>query len=129
LTSWCVIAYPENRDSAPQVYFTTRLGETSTAQRIDTERTTMEKTNDNDGDRLELEALRLAHRAHRSIEQLETHRKYRASEYAERIKRLRKVAQAIGQRQQMGTLALEGLSSITLSEEDLALVHDPLRSL
>jgi hypothetical protein len=105
------------------------LGETSTAQRIDTEKTTMEKNNDNDGDRLELEALRLAHRAHRSIEQLTTHRKYRASEYAERIKRLRKVAQAIGQRQQMGTLALEGLSSITLSEEDLALVHDPLRAL
>ena len=55
----------------------------------------MEKTNDIDGDRLELEALRIAQRAHHSIEQLQTHRGYRASEYAERIKRLRKKFNAV----------------------------------
>lgn len=89
----------------------------------------MEKTNDNDGDRLELEALRIAQRAHHSIEQLQTHRGYRASEYAERIKRLRKVVSAISQKSQMGTLKLEGMGSISLSDEDQALVYDPLRAL
>ena len=40
-----------------------------------------------------------------------------------------KIAQAITQKNQMGTLALEGMALISLSDEDLALVHDPLRAL
>lgn len=88
----------------------------------------MEKNND-EANRLELEALRLADRARHSIEQLEMNRRHRASEYAERIKRLRKIAQAITQKNQMGMLALEGMALISLSDEDLALVHDPLRAL
>jgi hypothetical protein len=88
----------------------------------------MEKNNDV-SNRLELEALRLAQRAQHSIEQLESHRKHRASEYAERIKRLRKIVQTIGQKNQMGTLCLEGMTQITLSEDDLAMVYDPLRSM
>jgi len=88
----------------------------------------MEKINDV-SDQLELVALRLAQRAHHSIEQLELHRKHRASEYAERIKRLRKIVQTISQKSQMGILPLEGMTQITLSEDDLALVHDPLRAM
>ena len=88
----------------------------------------MEKNNDV-SDKLELEALRLADNARHAIELLEMNRRHRASEYAERIKRLRKIAQAITQKNQMGTLALEGMALISLSDEDLALVHDPLRAL
>lgn len=82
-----------------------------------------------DAERLELEALRLAARATRSIAQLEVHRRSAVTEYAERIKRLRRVITAIQTREQMGVLPIEGLSSVTLSDEDLELVHDPLRGL
>ena len=88
----------------------------------------MEKNND-EANRLELEGLRLADNARYAIELLEMNRRHRASEYAERIKRLRKIGQAITQKNQMGMLALEGMALISLSEEDLSLVHDPLRAL
>jgi hypothetical protein len=80
-------------------------------------------------ERRELEALRLANRAARSINQLEVHRKSIVREYAERVKRLRKVIQAIQQREQMGLLPMEGLDHVSIGEEDLGLVHDPLRGL
>jgi hypothetical protein len=83
----------------------------------------------NEADRNELEALRLAARANRSISQLESHRKSAVTEYAERIKRLRRVVVAIQSKEQMGVLPLEGIDSVSLSDEDLQLVHDPLRGL
>jgi hypothetical protein len=88
----------------------------------------MEKNNDA-SDKLELEGLRIYERAHLSIEQLEMNRRLRASEYAERIKRLRKIVQTISQKNQMGILPLEGMAHISLSEDDLALVYDPLRAM
>ena len=83
----------------------------------------------NDNERRELEALRLANRAARSINQLELHRKSLAREYAERIKRLRKVIQAIQQREQMGLLPMEGLDHVSIGDEDMGLVHNPLAGL
>jgi hypothetical protein len=77
----------------------------------------------------ELDALRLANRAARSITQLELHRKSIVREYAERVKRLRKVIQAIQQREQMGLLPMEGLDCVTIGDEDLGLVHNPLAGL
>lgn len=116
------------RDRKTQEYITTRLGEASAAQRSNEETTNMEIPNEaNDG--VELAALRFLHRAHRGIDQLQGNRKFRACEYAERIKKLKQIAQAIGQRDQMGTLALDGLNAISLSEEDIALVHNPLQGL
>jgi hypothetical protein len=50
-------------------------------------------------------------------------------EYSERKKRLRRIIDAIEQREQMGVLAMEGMATLSLSEEDEALVHDPLRRL
>jgi hypothetical protein len=87
----------------------------------------METNNDNE--RRELEALRLSNRATRSINQLEVHRKSVVREYAERVKRLRKVVQSIQQREQMGLLPMEGLNHVSIGEEDMGLVHDPLRGL
>lgn len=84
---------------------------------------------ENDNERRELEALRLANRATRSINQLEIHRKSIVREYAERVKRLRKVVQSIQQREQMGLLPMEGLDQVSIGEEDMGLVHDPLRGL
>jgi hypothetical protein len=83
----------------------------------------------NDNERRELEALRLSNRATRSINQLEVHRKSVVREYAERVKRLRKVVQSIQQREQMGLLPMEGLDHVSIGEEDMGLVHDPLRGL
>lgn len=83
----------------------------------------------NDAEHRELEALRLAARASRSIRQLEVHRRSAVTEYAERIKRLRRVISAIESREQMGVLPMEGLNAVMLSDEDMALVHDPLRGL
>jgi hypothetical protein len=91
------------------------------------ETTNMETNNDNE--RRELEALRLSNRATRSINQLEVHRKSVVREYAERVKRLRKVVQSIQQREQMGLLPMEGLDHVSIGEEDMGLVHDPLRGL
>jgi hypothetical protein len=87
----------------------------------------METNSDNE--RRELEALRLSNRATRSINQLEVHRKSVVREYAERVKRLRKVVQSIQQREQMGLLPMEGLDHVSIGEEDMGLVHDPLRGL
>ena len=80
-------------------------------------------------DQRELEALRLANRAMRSITQLEFHRKSIVREYAGRVKQLKKIIQAIQQREQMGQLPIDGLERITIGDEDLQLVHDPLKGL
>ena len=82
-----------------------------------------------DGDRLELEALRLQAKAARAITTLEVHRRSVVQEYAERIKMLRQAVMAIQQREQMGQLAIDGLDSVSLPEETLGLIHDPLRGL
>jgi len=50
-------------------------------------------------------------------------------EVSERKKRLRRVMLAIQQREQMGTLPLEGIEGVSISEADEGLIHDPLRGL
>lgn len=80
-------------------------------------------------DQKELEALRFANRAMRSVSVLELHRKSVVREYAGRVKQLKKIIQSIQQREQMGQLALDGLDRITFGDEDLQLVNDPLRGL
>ena len=115
-------------DRKTQEHFTTRLGKASAAQRSNEETTIMEIPNEANDD-VKLAALEFFLRAHRGIDQLQANRKFRACEYAERIKKLKQIAQAIGQRDQMGTLALDGLNAISLSEEDIALVHNPLQGL
>lgn len=80
-------------------------------------------------DQRELEALRFAARASRAIATLEARQKAFVAEVSERKKRLRRIIAGIEAREQMGTLALEGLTAVTCSEEDLGLVHDPLRRL
>lgn len=80
-------------------------------------------------DQKELEALRFANRAMRSVGVLELHRKSVVREYAGRVKQLKKIIQSIQQREQMGQLALDGLDRITFGDEDLQLVNDPLRGL
>lgn len=77
----------------------------------------------------ELEALRFAARASRAIATLEMRQKALVQEISERKKRLRRIINGIETRDQMGTLALEGMTAISLSDDDLALVHDPLRRL
>lgn len=77
----------------------------------------------------ELIALRTAARAQRAISLLEMHRKTAAAEYSERIKRLRSIVSEIQIEEQKGTLALEGLDAVTLSQDDEILIHDPLRGL
>ena len=80
-------------------------------------------------DRRELEALRLQARAGRAIQTLESHQKSMVQEVSERKKRLRRVMLAIQQREQMGTLPLEGIEGVSISEADEGLIHDPLRGL
>lgn len=82
-----------------------------------------------DSERRELEALRLAARAQRAIATLEQHQKGLAQEIGERRKRLRKIIAAIQNREQMGTLALEGLSAVDIAPDDEQLIHDPTRGL
>ena len=77
----------------------------------------------------ELEALRFRTRASRAIATLDARQKLMVQEYCERKKRLRRIIDAIEQREQMGVLALEGMTTLSLSEDDEALVHDPLRRL
>lgn len=77
----------------------------------------------------ELEALRFAARAARSIATLESRQKAIVQEISERKKKLRRIIEGVQQREQMGTLALEGLATVSISDDDLALVHDPLRRL
>jgi uncharacterized membrane-anchored protein len=102
----------------------------------ETQRTTSEawssednQVANNDSERRELEALRLSARAQRAIATLENHQKSLAQECSERRKRLRKIIVAIQQREQMGTLALEGLDAIELAPADQELIHDPMRGL
>ena len=80
-------------------------------------------------DRRELEALRLQARAARAIQTLEGHQKSLVQEVSERKKRLRRVMLAIQQREQMGTLPLEGIEGVSISEADDRLIYDPLRGL
>lgn len=77
----------------------------------------------------ELEALRFANKASRAIATLEARQKSLAQEIGERKKRLRRIVSSIQAREQMGTLALEGIEAVSLSDDDMALVHDPLRRL
>jgi hypothetical protein len=77
----------------------------------------------------ELEALRLAAKASRSIATLELRQKALVGEINERKKRLRRLIAGIESQEQMGTLPLHGLESISIAEEDMALVLDPLRRL
>jgi hypothetical protein len=77
----------------------------------------------------ELEALRFAARAARAIATLEARQKAVMQEIGERKKKLRRIIEGVQQREQMGTLALEGIASVSVSDDDLALVHDPLRKL
>lgn len=77
----------------------------------------------------ELEALRFAARAARAIATLESRQKSITAEINERKKKLRRIIEGVQQREQMGTLPLDGLASISISDDDLALVHDPLRRL
>lgn len=80
-------------------------------------------------DQRELEALRLAARASRAIATLEGRQKSLVAEISERKKRLRRIINGIEQREQMGTLAMDGLDAVSISEDDLGLIHDPLRRL
>lgn len=84
---------------------------------------------DDINERRELEALRLQARASRAIQTLEGHQKSMAQEVSERKKRLRKVIAAIQQREQLGTLPLEGVDGVGLAPADESLIHDPLRGL
>ena len=84
---------------------------------------------DDVNERRELEALRLQARAGRAIETLEGHQKSMVQEVSERKKRLRKVIAAIRQREQLGTLQLEGIDGVGLAPADESLIHDPLRGL
>lgn len=77
----------------------------------------------------ELEALRFAAKASRAINALEIRQKAFVQEISERKKRLRRMIEGIEQREQMGTLALEGMDTVSMSDDDLSLVHDPLRRL
>lgn len=67
--------------------------------------------------------------AGRSVDQLNQHRKLSTQEYSERVRRLRKIMRDIRQRDTMGVLPLEGLDKVTISEEDLALVYNPIAGL
>jgi hypothetical protein len=77
----------------------------------------------------ELEALRLQDNAGGAIDLLEAHKKSIVGEYNERIKRLEKIIAAIRARRKMGGLALEGLDGVSLTEEDEALIVNPLEGL
>lgn len=80
-------------------------------------------------DQRELEALRFAARASRAVATLDARQKAVVQEFSERKKRIRRIIEAIEQREQMGVLSLEGLDKITLSDDDMALVHNPLARL
>jgi hypothetical protein len=84
---------------------------------------------DNDNDKRELEALRLAARAARAIEALNAHQKSLVQELSERRKRLRNLIAGIQQQESLGQLSLKGIAAVALSEHDEALVYDPLRGL
>jgi hypothetical protein len=60
---------------------------------------------------------------------LEAHKKAVTGEYNERLKRLKKVIDAVQAREQMGVLPMEGLDSIQLTEEDERLILNPVEGL
>lgn len=78
-----------------------------------------------DLDANELEALRFAAQAQRSITTLEVGRKAVNRIYGERIKSLRTVAAIVQQQDQLGQLKLEGMNCINLEPELMRLVYDP----
>lgn len=84
---------------------------------------------DNDNDKRELEALRLAARAARAIEALNSHQKSLVQEIGERRKRLKNLIASIQQQEAMGELQLRGIDSVSMSFEVESLVHDPVRGL
>jgi hypothetical protein len=77
----------------------------------------------------ELEALRFAAKASRAIATLEARQKSVVAEISERKKRLRRIIAGIESQEQMGTLPLQGLAAVSVSDDDMALVLDPLRRL
>jgi hypothetical protein len=77
----------------------------------------------------ELEALRFAAKASRAIATLESRQKSVVAEISERKKRLRRIIAGIESQEQMGTLPLQGLAAVSVSDDDMALVLDPLRRL
>lgn len=84
---------------------------------------------ENESERRELEALRLAARASRAIEAINAHQKSLVQELSERRKRLRNLIASIQHQDSLGQLPLKGISAVALTEHDEALVHDPLRGL
>lgn len=77
----------------------------------------------------ELEALRFAAKASRAIATLESRQKTFVAEISERKKRLRRIIAGIESQEQIGTLPLQGLAAISVSDDEMALVLDPLRRL
>jgi len=77
----------------------------------------------------ELEALRFAAKASRAIATLESRQKSVVAEISERKKRLRRIIAGIESQEQMGTLPLQGLAAVSVSDDDMGLVLDPLRRL
>jgi predicted aminopeptidase len=77
----------------------------------------------------ELEALRFAAKASRAIATLEARQKAFVAEISERKKRLRRIIAGIESQEQMGTLPLQGLAAVSVSDDDMGLVLDPLRRL
>ena len=77
----------------------------------------------------ELEALRFAAKASRAIATLEARQKSVVAEISERKKRLRRIIAGIESQEQMGTLPLQGLAAVSVSDDDMGLVLDPLRRL
>ena len=77
----------------------------------------------------ELEALRFAAKASRAIATLEARQKSVVAEISERKKRLRRIIAGIESHEQMGTLPLQGLAAVSVSDDDMGLVLDPLRRL
>ena len=77
----------------------------------------------------ELEALRFAAKASRAIATLEARQKSFVAEISERKKRLRRIIAGVESQEQMGTLPLQGLAAVSVSDDDMGLVLDPLRRL
>lgn len=73
----------------------------------------------------ELEALRFAAQAARSITTLEVRRKTVTRIYSERIKKLKTLVELIQQKDQLGQLKIEGIDSIEVDPELRKVVYDP----
>lgn len=73
----------------------------------------------------ELEALRFAAQAARSITTLEVRRKTVTRIYSERIKKLKTLVGLIQQKDQLGQLKIEGIDSIEVDPELRKVVYDP----